>query len=420
MNWQSQAIALLAASIVRPFALGAVAWTVLRVFGVRHPASRHAVWTAVLVGMLLLPVVSVMAPHWIVHVLPGSRETAIKTESSEAVSVPLRHGGIAIGDAGQKPGGRAEALTPLAEAVVIWCYFAGLFVMLAYRFAGWVMLRRVLSRSRELHGRLLESGDVISPVTVGLWNPVVILPVGWREWSMSTRRAVLAHEFAHLRRHDALASTLAWCVRCLLWFHPLAWWVSRQVSELAELACDAAALERVGDPVGYSQMLLGFAGTVGRAGHRVALPGLAMAAGSAMDRRIDSVFDLSGGGMRKLARPGVLLVLAGLPVMCLAATVGLGAITVAPMQLAQARPATAVTPTAPPLAFDAASIRPSNDSGGGGRGAPLAGAPLEFTPGRVTSLGGATARRLIMEAYHLTQYQLSGGPDWLDSGDVRD
>ena len=53
MSWESQAIALLTASLARPFALAATAWLILRVLRVRHPASRHAVWTAVLTGMLL-------------------------------------------------------------------------------------------------------------------------------------------------------------------------------------------------------------------------------------------------------------------------------------------------------------------------------------------------------------------------------
>jgi len=65
--------------------------------------------------------------------------------------------------------------------------------------------------------------------------------------------------------------------------------------------------------------------------------------------------------------------------------------------------------------FDAASVKPIAGSVGGRREGPLAGAPLEFEPGRVASIGGVTARRLIMEAYRLTQYQVSGGPSWLDS-----
>ena len=53
------------------------------------------------------------------------------------------------------------------------------------------------------------------------------------------RRAVLAHEFAHIRRNDTLISALARLVKSVFWFHPLAWWLSRKVSELAELSCDA-------------------------------------------------------------------------------------------------------------------------------------------------------------------------------------
>ena len=79
-----------------------------------------------------------------------------------------------------------------------------------------------------------------------------------------------------LRRHDTLVSGLARLVTCVFWFHPLAWWVSRKISELAELACDAVVLERVDDPAGYSRMLLEFADTVTRAGRRVSLPGLAL------------------------------------------------------------------------------------------------------------------------------------------------
>src|SRR5437762_8107682 len=38
---------------VRPFVLLAAAFLILCIFRVRHPASRHAVWTAVLAGMRL-------------------------------------------------------------------------------------------------------------------------------------------------------------------------------------------------------------------------------------------------------------------------------------------------------------------------------------------------------------------------------
>ena len=59
-----------------------------------------------------------------------------------------------------------------------------------------------------------------------------------------------------------------------------------------------------------------------------------------------------------------------------------------------------------PEAFDAASLKPAASG--------LPGARLQFTTGRVTGRN-VTARTMILSAYHLTPYQLSGGPAWLDA-----
>jgi uncharacterized protein (TIGR03435 family) len=66
-----------------------------------------------------------------------------------------------------------------------------------------------------------------------------------------------------------------------------------------------------------------------------------------------------------------------------------------------------------PLAFDAASIKLAATSPAGGR-AQVGDGAFRYPPGRV--IGSAvTARRIIMEAYHLSHYQLSGGPPWINS-----
>jgi uncharacterized protein (TIGR03435 family) len=127
----------------------------------------------------------------------------------------------------------------------------------------------------------------------------------------------------------------------VLWFHPLAWWVARKTEELSELACDASVLQRANDPAAYSRILLEFANEITRAGHRAALPGLAIASKSGMSRRIDSIFEISAGGLRKLSHPGAFLALLGAPVVCLAATVVLTPRT-------QQSPHLAAAPTQPP------------------------------------------------------------------------
>jgi uncharacterized protein (TIGR03435 family) len=306
--------------------LAASAWLILRVFRVRHPASRHAVWTAVLIGMMVLPLVSVFAPQWKLPLLPKRSEIVAQTPVQQSENFTNEESSDArlntVVPAQQRI---AKFAWPSPQKLIVGCYFAGLLAMALFRLMGWVLLGRVMSKSCVLRARLRESREVITPVTVGVLRPSVILPIGWRKWNANTKRAVLAHEFAHIRRRDTLTSSLTRFANCIYWFHPLAWWISRQVSDLAELSCDVAVLEKNGDPGDYSRILLGFAETVNTAGYRATLPGLAMASRSGMGRRIEQVFELAGGNLRRLSRPGTVLVLLGLPVMCIAAVVGLTA-----------------------------------------------------------------------------------------------
>jgi hypothetical protein len=96
----------------------------------------------------------------------------------------------------------------------------------------------------------------------------------------------------------------------------------------------------------------------------------------------------------------------------------------APVQAAKPQQgSSAMRSTEKALAFDAASIKPNSGGGGGGRNGGIGGNPpraggggLRFMPGRIVSAPiGVTARKIILDAFHLTQYQLSGGPSWLDS-----
>jgi beta-lactamase regulating signal transducer with metallopeptidase domain len=341
MSWEAGILELLSASLLRPFFLAAAAVILIRAFRVEHPASKHAVWTAVLVCMLILPLLRIAAPHVQIEALPQgtlSRLGSIERETPESVSTHGKDAGGEISDVpptpmtialsgNPAPGSSAAPglLTGLSMPTILaGIYLAGLIAFVAYRVFGWFLLRRLLSRSqRSAFGTLRESADVTIPIAVGLWRPVVVLPIDWRQWPAASRRAVLAHEFAHIRRRDAWVSALSRVVRCIFWFHPLAWYLSRKVSELAEMACDAAAVERVGNPGTYSQILVDFAGIVNRRGYRASLPGLAMIGRSRLGRRIDNVFAVSTGNPRKLARPALVLGLVGAPILAAAATLGL-------------------------------------------------------------------------------------------------
>ncbi len=108
--------------------------------------------------------------------------------------------------------------------------------------------------------RLLVSDRARSPLAMGWLKPVVILPASaLLALSPESLEAVLAHELAHLRRGDYLANLLQTLAEALLFFHPAAWWLSRQIREIREHCCDDAAAALLGDPMPLAEGLAALA-----------------------------------------------------------------------------------------------------------------------------------------------------------------
>ncbi|GAB3505183.1 M56 family metallopeptidase [Pseudoxanthomonas daejeonensis] len=95
--------------------------------------------------------------------------------------------------------------------------------------------------------RLVDEID--TPAAVGWWRPMVLLPV-----SLLSRlpadylEALLAHELAHVRRHDYLVNLLQGLAEALLFYHPVTWWLSRRIRDEREHVADRIAAEAMGDP----------------------------------------------------------------------------------------------------------------------------------------------------------------------------
>lgn len=73
---------------------------------------------------------------------------------------------------------------------------------------------------------------------------VVLLPTWADALDAPRQRAMLAHEFAHLRRRDPVWRPLQRLALVPLFFHPLAWHALRRLEALAEHLCDRTAAER--------------------------------------------------------------------------------------------------------------------------------------------------------------------------------
>jgi beta-lactamase regulating signal transducer with metallopeptidase domain len=104
--------------------------------------------------------------------------------------------------------------------------------------------------------RLLESTVVQVPAVIGLFRPVILLPANTLTGLMPGQlEMILAHELAHIRRHDFLANLLQAVVETLLFYHPAVWWISRQVRMERENCCDDLAVSVCGNPLQYARAL---------------------------------------------------------------------------------------------------------------------------------------------------------------------
>ena len=88
-----------------------------------------------------------------------------------------------------------------------------------------------------------------SPVTLGFWRPVVLLPVSLLSgMPVALVEALLAHELAHVRRWDYLVNLLQSVAEALLFFHPVVWWLSARMRAEREQVADALAAQALQDP----------------------------------------------------------------------------------------------------------------------------------------------------------------------------
>ncbi|MEF2268027.1 M56 family metallopeptidase [Janthinobacterium sp. LS2A] len=117
--------------------------------------------------------------------------------------------------------------------------------------AVWQARLDALALRMGLHRRppLKLHAGLASPVTVGFWRPVILLPAALLSgMPVALLEALLAHELAHVRRWDYLVNLLQSVAEALLFFHPVVWWLSARMRAEREQVADALAAQALQDP----------------------------------------------------------------------------------------------------------------------------------------------------------------------------
>ncbi|MGK5051577.1 M56 family metallopeptidase [Janthinobacterium sp. RB2P8] len=115
----------------------------------------------------------------------------------------------------------------------------------------WQARLDALALRMGLHRRppLKLHAGLSSPVTVGFWRPVILLPAALLSgMPVALLEALLAHELAHVRRWDYLVNLLQSVAEALLFFHPVVWWLSARMRAEREQVADALAAQALQDP----------------------------------------------------------------------------------------------------------------------------------------------------------------------------
>ncbi|HEY2586173.1 MAG TPA: M56 family metallopeptidase [Tepidisphaeraceae bacterium] len=183
------------------------------------------------------------------------------------------------------PGPRplVERATARVEPMLPWltiAWAAGVLTLSLWHAGGWVAAQRLRvlgiqppsDETMRLTGalcarlglrtpvRVVISMLAQTPMVIGCLRPVVLLPAAIvTGLTPGQLEGILAHELAHIRRHDYLVNLFQVLAETLLFYHPAVWWISRRIRLEREQCCDEIAVRACGDRCAYAESLAALA-----------------------------------------------------------------------------------------------------------------------------------------------------------------
>lgn len=122
----------------------------------------------------------------------------------------------------------------VTEALSI-LWLIGILILTIYALASYLRVYHKVRPSFHLRDNIWLCDSIATPFLLGFWKPRIYLPSGTEDSHMSY---IIAHEKAHLKRHDHWWKPLGFLVLAVHWFNPLVWIAYILLCRDIELACD--------------------------------------------------------------------------------------------------------------------------------------------------------------------------------------
>jgi len=256
--------------------IAAAGWLVSRLLKKAGPQAEHLVWVSTLGLALLAPALPLFRGLLAFVHLPHAAGGYASIAFVAAQSASLNQRGIYV-------------LPAVVVGALLSLYFGSL-IYFAVRLA-WSLrsTARLLRRARPLslteeqeeiwldckrafgldRARILSSLRISGPVTLGLREPVLLVPNAFAaDCAPQDLLAALAHECAHIKRRDFQKNLFYEVTSLLLAFHPVVWMLKSHIAQTREMICDGMATDGLIDSRRYTESLLRLA-TMVAVGSRV-------------------------------------------------------------------------------------------------------------------------------------------------------
>jgi beta-lactamase regulating signal transducer with metallopeptidase domain len=179
---------------------------------------------------------------------------AAETASPTAVWQSLGHVGVSIPET-------AEIAPQISPVVVIW--IVGMVALSLFFISSHLRRRRVYKQALPVENgyaaawlqrnkltrpvQIRQSDRINTPMTYGVFRPVILLPKTTEWQDTEGLRYVLTHEQTHIKRLDIVTKWLLTAVLCVHWFNPLVWVMYILANRDIEFACDETVVLTFGE-----------------------------------------------------------------------------------------------------------------------------------------------------------------------------
>ena len=217
------------------------------------------------------------------------------------------------------------------QRAFVWLLVSGILVRAAWLLLGFRGLYRLRRTARQFPDvprpvrdlrdgiradtELLISDRVPGAITFGLRSGVILLPSRFGEMSEGTQAAILCHELIHVRCRHWLFTVIEECVLSLFWFHPVIWWLVREIQLGREEAVDLEVVRLLNSRDQYVEALM-VAAQIKERIHLV--PATSFVWRGQLARRMATIFAAETVSSRRTVLSAVGVVIGTLSVLCAA------------------------------------------------------------------------------------------------------